>query len=581
MSDQMRDELLERISAVMSAEDLDVESTNESSEDESQRAQAVLARVLENVQSGATPRRHVKRPYWLSVRPFRVRIVIAASVAVALIFLAGVLVSIVGGSSRLTSPITSSLQSGKSLVTKQAGGAGHPRHGTWMLADDSLSGTWQQIPVGPPGVGVTCPTASACYEMDEVTAAPVENSPLLSVSFYASTDDGVTWTEYTMPSGFLPTTSLSCGSDSDCDAGGTYNGQSVLVSTTNGGHSFTVAPLPSTVGTIFSLSCSSGQFCGGLASTEAPGSAFYHPDTLEYGQPTDATFLSTDDGSTFTSTALTSGNSLWTLECTSRLDCVVLGDQGNASDGTMNWSQGIIDTTNDGGNTWTSAIMPSGFAIDSNSVLSCADALHCSVSGKIDATFENPPACATMNHPSNSPTSLPVTAGAPSAALETIVQFESSLITSANLQAIPNTEGFGCMWPPERLVSDIMSTTDGGNTWTPEQLPASVPGPDLLGLSCPTDNDCWASGSDQNVQQVPGGSNNTESVLLGTTNGGATWSTVTFSVPAGTPSFQSAFGDGIGRISCPTVNVCMASGVGMADSVSLPFYRLVIPSSTT
>jgi len=240
-----------------------------------------------------------------------------------------------------------------------------------------------------------------------------------------------------------------------------------------------------------------------------------------------------------------------------------------------------METTNNGGDTWTAAAMPSGFAVGVDSVLSCADALHCSVSGRVDVAFENPPACATMNHPSNSPTSYPVTAGAPSAAIETIVQFESSLITSANLRAIPGTEGFGCMWPSETPVSDIMSTTDGGNTWTPEQLPASVPGPDLLGLSCPTDNECWASGSDENVQQVPGGADNSESVLLGSTDGGATWSTVTFSVPSGTPSFQSAFGDGIGSISCPTVHVCMANGVGMVDSASLPFYRLVIPSSTT
>jgi photosystem II stability/assembly factor-like uncharacterized protein len=130
-------------------------------------------------------------------------------------------------------------------------------------------------------------------------------------------------------------------------------------------------------------------------------------------------------------------------------------------------------------------------------------------------------------------------------------------------------------------VSDIMSTTDGGTTWTPEQLPASVQAPDIYGLSCPTDNECWASGRDDTPQQVPGGTSNGESILLGTTDGGATWSTVTFNVPPGTPSFQSAFGDGIGRISCPTANVCLANGVGMADAASLPFYRLAIPSSTT
>jgi photosystem II stability/assembly factor-like uncharacterized protein len=126
-----------------------------------------------------------------------------------------------------------------------------------------------------------------------------------------------------------------------------------------------------------------------------------------------------------------------------------------------------------------------------------------------------------------------------------------------------------------------VSTTDGGNTWTPEQLPASVQAPSLLGLSCPTDNDCWASGSGRNVQQVPGGSDLGESIILGTTDGGSTWSTVTFNVPSGTPSFRVAFEDGIGRISCPTANVCVANGVGMADTYSLPLYRLVIPSTTT
>jgi len=527
-------------------------------------------------------RRHVQRPYWLSVRPFRGRVVVTVSVAFAMILLVGVLVSIVGGSNRLNSPITTSWQSGKSLITNQVGDTGLPRHGTWLLADGSLSGTWQQIPVGPPGVGVTCPTSSACYEMNVITAAPVENSPLLSVSFYASTDDGMTWTEYSMPSGFSPTTSLSCGSNSNCDSGGTYNGQSVLVSTTNGGHSFTVAPLPSTVGTLLSLSCSSGQFCGGLASVEAPYSPIYHPGALGESHPTNATFLSTNDnGSTFTSTEISAGNSLWTLECTSSLNCVALGDQGSSSDGTTDWAEGVVETTNDGGNTWSSAIMPTGFAVGHDSILSCADSLHCSVTGLISVPFENSPACAAKKPYSNSPPPLRETAGAPNAAIETIVQFESSLITSANLEATPNTQGFGCSWPPQNSISDIMSTTDGGNTWTPEQFPANVQAPNIYGLSCPTDNECWASGYDNTAQQVPGGTSNGESILLGTTDGGAAWSTVTFNAPPGTPSFESAFGDGIGRISCPTANVCVANGVGIADAASLPFYRLAIPSTTT
>jgi hypothetical protein len=579
MSDQLQDELLKRVRDVVNLEDMD--TANDSSEVESLRALGVIARVMANVQREEASRRTMKRPNWQTVRRPRGRVVATVSVAIALVLLAGVLVSIVGDNGRLNSPITTSWQSGKALNAKQAGATDLSRHGTWMLADNSLSGTWQQVPVGPPGTGVTCPTASACYEMEKITAAPVENSPLLSVSFYASTDGGVTWTQFTMPNGFSPTTLLSCGSGSDCDAGGTYNGQSVLVSTTNAGHSFNVAPLPSAVGTLFSLSCSSGQICGGLTSEKGPISAKYHPDSLEFSQATDATFLLTNDGSTFTSTAFASGNSLWTLECTSSTDCVALGDQASQSAGTTDWAEGIVETSHDGGNTWTSATLPSGFTVSPRSVLSCADDLHCSVSGQISVPFDNPPACATMKHPSNAPTSIPVESGVPSAAVAAIVQFESSLITSANLQAKPNTEGFGCSWPPVDPVSDIMSTSDGGTTWTPEQLPSSVEAPVLNGLSCPSDNDCWASGYDETVQRVPGGSDSIESVLLGTTDGGATWSTVTFNVPPGTPNSESAFGDGIGRISCPTANVCAANGVGMADAASLPFYRLAISNSAS
>lgn len=82
------------------------------------------------------------------------------------------------------------------------------------------------------------------------------------------------------------------------------------------------------------------------------------------------------------------------------------------------------------------------------------------------------------------------------------------------------------------------------------------------------------------MQQVPGGADYSESVILGTTDGGVTWSTVTFNVAPGSSSFESAFGDWINGIDCPTANACVANGIGMADAASLPFYRLAIPNST-
>ena len=244
------------------------------------------------------------------------------------------------------------------------------------------------------------------------------------------------------------------------------------------------------------------------------------------------------------------------------------------------WAQGVMETTNDGGNTWTSDDLPSGFAVGAGpDDLSCADAQHCSVSGDITVPFKNPPACpSSYNRPFPSNPNFAV--GVPDSALESIVQFESALITSANLQAKPGTQAFGCGWPPADSVSEIMSTSDGGSTWTPEEFPANAPAPTLQGLSCPTVNICWTSGWDQTVQQVPGGANSIESVILGTNDDGATWSTITFNVPPVAPNLENAFGDGIAGIDCPSANGCVATGIGMADATSLPFYRLAIPSST-
>ena len=246
MSDQSQDELLEQVRKMLNA--AEVRTQRDSSAHESDRARAVLVRVMGRIDDVKDPARRIWRPNWGFARAPRRRVFATLSVAIAVILLAGLVVSIEGGNGRLNSPITTTWQSGRSLRAKHGGATEPIRHGTWLLSDDSLSGTWQQIPVGPPGTGVTCPTDSDCYEMDTITTSPTENAPLVSVSFYASTDDGVSWTQYTMPSGFSPTTRLSCAAAGDCDAGGSYNGQFVLVSTTNGGHLFNVAPLPSSVG---------------------------------------------------------------------------------------------------------------------------------------------------------------------------------------------------------------------------------------------------------------------------------------------------------------------------------------------
>jgi photosystem II stability/assembly factor-like uncharacterized protein len=175
----------------------------------------------------------------------------------------------------------------------------------------------------------------------------------------------------------------------------------------------------------------------------------------------------------------------------------------------------VAAVTTDGGRTWTKGAFPTGFNAAYSSPLSCPDASHCFAAGRI-------------------PGSAP---------------------------------------DPQQSVQDVATTNNGGLTWTENPVPTNVPGLGIFALSCPTDTECWAAGFAQNSS---GGSS---SVLLGTMNGGATWSRVTFSVPAAAPNYDGQSFIAIGSISCGTADVCVAWGAIAQGSPSAPVYSLVVPNS--
>jgi hypothetical protein len=64
-------------------------------------------------------------------------------------------------------------------------------------------------------------------------------------SLYASGDGARTWSVLPVPAGVTFTSALACATPDDCAAGGLYYGhQPIYLSTTSGGHSWTVAPMP-------------------------------------------------------------------------------------------------------------------------------------------------------------------------------------------------------------------------------------------------------------------------------------------------------------------------------------------------
>jgi photosystem II stability/assembly factor-like uncharacterized protein len=481
----------------------------------------------------------------------RPRLAVAFAVAAVVMVLAGLLVLGGGGNP------------GKEPTSVTA------KTGTWKLTDDVLSGTWQQYTSGPPPGSFTCPTTSICYTMSGQYASPMAGSPLLSESLYVSTDAGATWVGSLMPQGFAPTSSIACGGASSCAAGGTDNGQSVLATTTDGGKTWTFAPLPQGVGHLDTLSCPSNTYCAGLAADS---------EFLQIGT-TDATFLSTSDsGKTFTDKPILAGDSMQSLTCSTSLDCTAVG--WNDLLGANDWTSGVAARTTDGGETWTPGSLPAGLGVNSSSQLSCADASHCSMTGTIAISVQNPPQCAGIPQPSSGGTSAKTPPSPQSPAVHAIAQAES-LAEAKEVLKDAGSGGFSCnpMSQPV-LIGAIASTRDGGLSWTPNPLPAAVPEPFFWGLSCPTDNQCWATGSDAVPQQVGTSHNGGSPMLLATIDGGSTWSNVTFSVPQGAPNYLGQSYLSMGSISCPSTSICVALGSGAQSAPSVPTYSLVVPGSS-
>jgi len=504
------------------------------------------------------------------------RLAIAVALVAVILLVVGVTVFDTGGSGQkgaiATLPkgaIATPWKAARPLSVAGKGGAADHRKGTWTLVDDVLSGRWQQSILGPPSGYLVCPNASTCYVMSGHYASPDANAPLLSVSLYVSTDVGSTWSVLPMPQGFHPTSSLACGGIADCAAGGTYNAKSVLVSISDGGHSFVITPLPADDGTFYSLSCASPQSCVGLAATSA-----------DLNQtPNDATFLSTNDGgSTFVDAPIVAGDSMHALACSSSLACTAIGTSDVL--GPNDLSAGVVARTDDGGRTWVAGKFPSGFGVGYLSELSCADALHCSVAGNIAITVPNSPQCASLPQQLGvTPTTTPASGPPASPAVQSISQFESQVATSEILKdAQSGSTVFSCSGG-QTQISDIASSSNGGLTWTPEPLPADVPQPQLFGLSCPTVNECWAAGSDAVPEQIGNAQNGGSSVILGTTDGGSTWSKVTFRVPTDAPNDDGQSYLSIGLITCASANVCLAQGATAQNSPSAPIYSLVVPGS--
>lgn len=479
------------------------------------------------------------------------------SAVVCTALLVGLLVALMSGNSGLSGPIHSRWSAAHALPQSSAN-LQAPK-GAWSLVSYIANKGWQQNTTGPEPGNLTCPNAETCFVLGDNSVSA--SGPAIMDSFYVSNDGALSWSVLPVPPGVNFTTPLACASAQNCAAGATYNNQPVYISTSNGGHSFTIDPLPGSDGTLYALDCPSMNFCAGLVAESANGN----------NAPVDATFLSTTtNGASFSDTPFPAGESMTSLACPTTTDCTAVGtvDALNAN-GSLS---GVSAISSDGGQSWTSGALPLGFGIpDYPSQLSCSDADHCSVLGNILISTPINPSCPQL--PPAPKSSSPSTPSAQSPAVRAIAQQESLYWAQSN--AIDTKDGIIDCGPNETaIVSDIAETSDGGLAWAPEALPSSAPQPSLSDIVCASNEVCVATGSVAVPQRFSSGAlNGGSAIVLTTDNDGATWHSVSFAVPSSIPSgVQIDAFMAVGDVQCPQIGYCIALGVSDQGSKTTPVY---------
>jgi len=368
---------------------------------------------------------------------------------------------------------------------------------------------------------ISCPTLSSCWG----TAATVTQGVPDAAAIVVTHDVGSTWAPQTIPgtAGYL--SAISCRDASHCVAGGetssALGGVGVVLTTDDGGRVWTGPPPIAGTSDITALTCLTGGRCLAVASGVLGALAV----------------VSDDDGASWQlAGALPPGTTGGTgVSCADALHCWVTGQVGAGVDHVT----GSVDYTTDFGAQWTAVPLPTGTGMLND--LSCTSSTTSSSSlpfGTTPATTSatsGPPAAPPAPPPATSTTLPPTTT---TTTVPGVPGFDCTVVgtTSTALGAVRTGRGI------------LLTTTDGGSTWTSERVPTTAAS--FSGLSCPAVGSCVAVGT----TALPA----TESGLVVLTGNGADiWKkAAVLTVP-----------QPVAAVSCPAVGHCVMAGESVSEQL--------------
>jgi photosystem II stability/assembly factor-like uncharacterized protein len=355
--------------------------------------------------------------------------------------------------------------------------------GPWGLVSYVTDSSWHIDPAGPVANAgaLACPTSTTCYVVSGISDINPAHPPVPGTVLNVSENGGTSWAQYQMPAGMGLTSALSCpgGDGLHCLAGGTDNGGPVLLTTSDGGAHWSEQSLPAGDGSPTHLSCVSMTQCTGLFTTPVNplsfGEGLNENNEIYLGGTLSASIYSTNDGGlTWQQAALPTGDVPQSVSCSLSRCVAIAATPTQTVSGRI--TRGAVFSSSDGGRTWQSGTLPSGFGVvwSGPSQVDCVSVSTCWVTG-------------------------------------TVVAPDPAFSTATD------------------LVSVVASSDDGGSTWQIHPIPADVSQPHLYSISCPTANQCWLAGwSGSGSVTLP-----STSVILSTLDGGTTWAQDNLAVGSG------------------------------------------------
>jgi photosystem II stability/assembly factor-like uncharacterized protein len=374
---------------------------------------------------------------------------------------------------------------------------------------------------------MTCPTTQVCYMVSSVALRDAAGHLISQVTdLYSSGDGGSTWHSLTAPAGMTLDTPISCFSANDCMVGAQQfdrsnesngiNGSSapqVLLSTTNGGSSWTTQPVPM-------------------------------PPVLGVDAALDPTIAELQ-------------GSLYGLQCFNSESCIAFGtvptdqpEQPVGASGGSTISRTVAMRTVDGGSTWSSYVFAwtttptggPGWSNVQNATFSCPTQNTCL---GLATVLGRPDPSGSGNQPSSLLEFRSSDGGVTwSSNWVSNVQGDQNDLTCPDANDCYATVQVGAAGT--QLTPEVLATADGGTTWELQQLFSStMAGWDgLQSITCPSSNACWAAG----IQRSTTDPTKTAGAIFVTQDGGQNWTAA--QLPTGELD--------VTQVDCATTQSCLA-----------------------